>query len=145
MAGWIGCLLGVVVGVSLCVAVIALQDKSNKDERLRDEAEFHAREAERAAERRKEAAAALSVRRQQLQEKYGNEAVVDRILRGDIWQGQSAGQLTDARGTPSAVDKSVLKTKKKEVWKYDPGARRDTYGLRVTLENDIVVGWDHRD
>jgi hypothetical protein len=46
-------------------------------------------------------------------------------------------------GNPLDVDQKVLKTKKKEVWKYQPkGANR--YALRVILENGLVVGWEQK-
>jgi hypothetical protein len=36
-----------------------------------------------------------------------------------------------------------LKTKRKAVWKYaHRGGNR--YGLRITVENNAVVGWDER-
>ena len=42
-----------------------------------------------------------------------------------------------------AVDNKVLKTKTKDIWKYNrTGTNR--YGLRITVENDIVVGWDKK-
>jgi hypothetical protein len=41
------------------------------------------------------------------------------------------------------VDRKLLKTMKREIWKYNPrGVNR--YGLRITLDNDIVSGWDHK-
>lgn len=78
-----------------------------------------------------------------LLEKYGDESIVSSILSGDIWQGQTADQVRDTLGEPIDTDSDVLKTKVKEVWKYRQfGVNR--YGLRVKLENDLVVGWEEK-
>lgn len=78
-----------------------------------------------------------------LRHKYNDEDVVQKIVAGYIWQGQSREQLKDAIGDPVAVDQALLKTKTKETWKYrQSGVNR--FGLRVTVENGYVVGWDHK-
>lgn len=79
-----------------------------------------------------------------LRNKYHDEMTVERIVSGHIWQGQTASQLSDSLGSPADVDVNVLKTKRKEIWKYrhQSGNR---YGLRITLENNVVVGWDRKD
>lgn len=78
-----------------------------------------------------------------LRSKYKDEEVVQRIVAGSIWQGQSEEQLKDAIGEPVAVDRAVLKTKTKETWKYhQSGANR--FGLRITVENGHVIGWDKK-
>jgi hypothetical protein len=75
--------------------------------------------------------------------KYGNEQVVALIYSHKYWQGQTAEQLLDPLGNPHGVDRKLLKTIKREVWKYNPrGVNR--YGLRITLDNDIVTSWDHK-
>jgi hypothetical protein len=78
-----------------------------------------------------------------LREKYQDEEVVQRIFAGFFWQGQTAEQLRDALGDPVEIDSKLLKTKKKEIWKYGHrgGAR---YDLRITLDDDLVVGWDQK-
>lgn len=36
-----------------------------------------------------------------------------------------------------------MKTKVKEIWKYNPiGEKR--YGLKITIENCEVIGWDKK-
>ncbi|CAM2008813.1 hypothetical protein [Acanthopleuribacter pedis] len=78
-----------------------------------------------------------------LMEKYGDSDLVDLIMEGSFWLGQTAEQLFDSLGSPVDIDQKILKTKKKEVWKYQhQGSNR--YGLRVTLDDDIVVGWDQK-
>ena len=77
-----------------------------------------------------------------LRGKY-HEADVQKILRKTIWVGESAEQLTDSLGRPSAIDNKLLRTKHRDVWKYyHPGANR--YGLRITVENGFVAGWDSK-
>lgn len=78
-----------------------------------------------------------------LLDKYGDEVVVRKIIGRTLWQGQTAEQVIDALGEPKDIDQKVLKTKTKEVWKYFPSGRR-RYGLRVTLDNGEVVGWDDK-
>ena len=90
--------------------------------------------ANRASKRRK--------RIEELRRKYP-EDIVQRILAGQIWQGQTEGQLIDALGSPAEVDRKVLKTMRREIWKYGRmSARR--FRLRITVENGTVAGWDHK-
>lgn len=78
-----------------------------------------------------------------LRGKYKDEGLIQKIYNGYMWQGQTLEQLIDSLGRPVAVDKKVLKTKKKEIWKYGhQGGNR--FRLRITLENDVVVGWDKK-
>ncbi len=85
-----------------------------------------------------------SRRRSALMEKYGDEDLVRDIEDGYYWQGQTADQLRDALGDPEDVDEKVLKTKIKSVWKYNHlGGNR--YGLRITLDDAVVTGWDQKD
>jgi hypothetical protein len=79
-----------------------------------------------------------------LRNKYKDEAIVQRILARQYWQGQTPDQLVDSLGRPIDIDQKVLKTKKREVWKYHQQSRT-RFGLRITLENDVVVGWDEKD
>jgi hypothetical protein len=88
----------------------------------------------RAYRRRREA------RRDSLFAKYRDDAVVERILSGTVWQGETAEQVFDSLGKPADVDERVLPTKHLQVWKY--GRRGgDRFRLRVVLEDDVVVGW----
>lgn len=85
----------------------------------------------------------LELRTAYLAEKYKDETIVQAILRQKIWEGMTAAQLFDSAGDPEAVDQKYMKTKSREVWKYDhQGGNR--YLLRVTLENGLVVGWDSK-
>ena len=74
--------------------------------------------------------------------KFGPENAA-RVMRGEIWQGQTAEMLVEALGKPADIDEKVLKTKTRHIYKYRPmGANR--YRLRITLENGLVVGWEDK-
>jgi hypothetical protein len=78
-----------------------------------------------------------------LRNKYRDEAIVERIVQRCFWKGQTAEQLVDSLGTPAGVDTKVFNNKSRAVWKYDRrGINR--FGLRVTLDDSIVVGWDQK-
>jgi hypothetical protein len=84
----------------------------------------------------------LERRRVSLTAQYGQE-VCEQILAGELWIGQTEDQLREALGDPSDVDEKVLKTKRREVWKYDQvGANR--FNTRVTVENGVVTGWERK-
>jgi len=76
-----------------------------------------------------------------LEQKYVNKKKVEKIINGDIWQGETAEQLIDSIGNPEVIDDKLLKTQKKVVWKY---GRRGAggYNLIVNLEKGLVVSWE---
>lgn len=89
-------------------------------------------------------AAAKRKKLEYLTDKYGNAQIADNIFNHRFWHGQTAEQLVDSLGNPYGVDRKLLKTMKREVWKYNPrGVNR--YGLRITLDNGIVSSWDHKE
>ena len=99
--------------------------------------------AARASAKEKARLAEMEERRQRLLAKYGDDQIVSRIMGHEIWQGQSHEQLRDSMGVPVGTDQKVMKKHQREVWKYhQTGVNR--YGLRVTLEDGIVVGWDDK-
>lgn len=78
-------------------------------------------------------------RKARIREQFGEDA--ERILAKTIWVGESQDQLRASLGDPLDVDQKVLKTKKREIWKYGSlGGNR--YSTRITLENGVVSGWD---
>ena len=83
-------------------------------------------------------------RRRQLIERYGDPEIARRIMRGILWQGETAEQLRASLGTPADTDQKVLKTKTKEIWKYRPTSR-NRFGLKVTLDDGVVTGWEQND
>jgi hypothetical protein len=88
-------------------------------------------------------AAAKKRKLEYLTSKYGNPTIADYVYHHRVWQGQTAEQLRDSLGEPAARDDKLLKTIKREVWKYNrTGVNR--YRLRITLDNDIVTTWDHK-
>ena len=78
-----------------------------------------------------------------LTNKYHDQEIVNRIMDEKFWQGQTSEQLIDSIGTPLDIDEKILKTKKTEIWKYHSDGR-NRFRIRITLEQDIVVGWDKR-
>lgn len=84
-----------------------------------------------------------AMRRAALMKKYGDKALVDRLMRRMIWEGQTAGQLVDAIGKPAQIDEKVMKAKTRDTWKYNQRSRT-RFGLRVTVEDGVVVGWDKK-
>jgi hypothetical protein len=89
-----------------------------------------------AAKRRQERFRALT-------ERFGSEEIAQDIMVQKFWTGQTEEMLSESLGPPVAVDKQVLKTKRKEVWKYGE-ARKNQFSLRITLENGRVVSWDQK-
>jgi hypothetical protein len=78
-----------------------------------------------------------------LKEKYKKDEIVDRILNREFWTGQSEDQLQDSLGQAHAIDKQVLKTKRKETWKYHE-IKKGQFQLKIVLENGKVVAWDQK-
>lgn len=85
----------------------------------------------------------LEARHAALTTKYSDKKIVDDIMRGAYWQGQTAEQLLDSLGQPADIDEKVLKTRKREIWKYHQ-LSANRFGLRITVENDVVAGWDEK-
>lgn len=151
----IGIVVAVVFVALAALAVRALLKASAKSRAIED---ARAREAQvqryndegRAAEavRRDVAERALAEQRAKqehwdsLCQRFG-QADAARVLRREIWQGQTHQALVESRGPPADVDETVLKTKTKHVFKYEPTGRKQ-YALRVMLENGVVVGWDDK-
>jgi len=83
-------------------------------------------------------------RREGLLTKYGDPKIVEMIMRRMFWEGQTQEQLLDSLGKPADVDQKVLKSKVKGTWKYNQRGR-NRFGLRITVEDGFVVGWDKKD
>jgi hypothetical protein len=87
--------------------------------------------------------ASAQKRRESLLAKYGDPEIVDQIMGQLLWVGATEEQLTDSIGRPHGIDVKIMKKKRRETWKYfHRGGNR--YGLRVTIEDGIVVGCDKR-
>jgi hypothetical protein len=74
---------------------------------------------------------------------YAARAPAAVVIGQNLWQGQTEDQLRESLGRPAVIDTQLLKTKRKEIWKYYE-RRKGQYGLRVTLENGRVVAWDKK-
>jgi hypothetical protein len=108
---------------------------------------FNARAKKRAAQQELEKMVSQMKEREDarhslITQRYEPE-IVQRILNHQIWQGMTAEQLMDSAGVAEAIDTTVTKRGRKEVWKYgqETATRFDT---RITLEDGVVVGWQKR-
>lgn len=86
-------------------------------------------------------------KKKEAREKYLHEKYADypntlkKILNGELWQGETSSEVVDTLGEPVDIDEKATKKKRVRVYKYyHRGGNR--YGLRITLEDDVVVGWD---
>jgi len=82
-------------------------------------------------------------KRVRLMMKYKDDELVESLMDESFWRGQTADELTDSLGEPLDVDQKVMKTKVREVWKYEQTGK-NRYALKITLEDGIVVGWDQK-
>ena len=82
-------------------------------------------------------------RREALMLKYGDEEIVEGIMRRAFWQGQTQEQLVDSLGNPVDIDNKVYKTKTKKTFKYNQTGK-NRYGLKILLEDGLVVGWEKK-
>lgn len=82
-------------------------------------------------------------RRDKIYKKYGHTDIAKKIVNRTIWVGETSEQLIDSMGKPVDIDERVLKTKRKEVWKYYQKST-NRFGLKITIENDVLVGWDEK-
>lgn len=80
-----------------------------------------------------------ALRRQQLMDKYSDTEIVELILNKKVWVGATSDHVLDAWGNPTAVDRKILRTKVKEVWKYNQQGR-NRFSNRVILHDGIVIG-----
>lgn len=84
-----------------------------------------------------------NARRAELLGKYGDKDIVNQIMRRMIWQGQTSEQLMDSLGPPVERDEKLLRKCVRRTWKYHQTGQ-NRFKLRITLENDIVIGWDQK-
>lgn len=86
-------------------------------------------------------AIATWTRRCQLARRYGGFHAADNIQRGVLWQGEPEQALIASLGRPVARDEKVTRRSIRYVYKYHMTGK-NRYGLRVTVENGVVTGWD---
>ena len=109
-------------------------DEAHRETTRRDEAERSKAELRRQR----------GLRRAELMAKYGGDQhLVERIVLGAYWDGQTAGQLMDSLGNPADIAARYVKSRRHEVWKYHP-VGGDRYALWITLEKDRVMRWEQR-
>jgi hypothetical protein len=82
-----------------------------------------------------------------LTKKFGADEA-NKIMDRKIWQGMTKDMLLHSRGEPGDIEETIYKTKTKANYFYDSyttSHKNIKYKLRITLENDIVVGWKDLD
>jgi hypothetical protein len=118
------------------------------EQRVAEEGRRAAAAAEEEQARAREAMARASMearareRRLRLIDRFGAEAA-ERILREELWIGETEEMVQESLGYPDDVDERVMKTKHRRVLKYRP-LGKNRYGLRVTLDDGVVVGWEEK-
>lgn len=85
----------------------------------------------------------VKLRRETLLNKYKDPELVEKLMKRQFWLGMPTEQLIDSLGQPETISEQVLKTKKKETYKYHKtGTNR--FALKIVIENDEIVGWDQK-
>lgn len=82
-------------------------------------------------------------RKEHLLIKYGDVEIVENIMKRCFWVGQTAEQLVDSLGSPADKSVKIMKTKHREIWKYNQTGK-NRYGLRITLDDHVVQTWDQK-
>ncbi len=82
-------------------------------------------------------------RREQLFVKYGDTAVVERLMNRQVWQGMSKAQLIDSLGKPTKIDTKIQKTKSTEIYKYNQTGK-NRFGRKIQIDNGLVTGWEDK-
>ena len=72
--------------------------------------------------------------------RYNHAEIAHRIMNKEFWQGQTKDQLKDSLGPPVDTTTEILRSKTREIWKYNQKTKNQ-FGLKITLENNVVVGW----
>jgi hypothetical protein len=75
-----------------------------------------------------------------LVERYGADNA-RRIIEGKVWEGASAEMIRESLGAPIEVDQKVSASRTREIYKYKQTGK-GRFGLRVTLDNGVVTGWE---
>lgn len=84
------------------------------------------------------------LRRSELMAKYQQDSeLVERIIMGRYWEGQTEGQLIDALGNPADIEARIRKGQRRERWKYHQ-ADGNRYRLIIALQNERVIDWEER-
>ena len=137
-----GCMSGVGVVVIAIGILIAVFDsrRAKKWQAERDAIKGAVAQEMHEAQRTQEELVAQY--RAQLIATYGPE-IADGILEHRYWQGATEEMIQLSLGEPAEKSVTVLKTKRKEVWKYHQIAGNQ-YALRILFEDGVCVGWETR-
>lgn len=81
---------------------------------------------------------------QGLMNKYKDASVIEKIVSGEIWLGQTEEQLLDSLGQPEDTEQKISLKKTVEIWKYYRGARSGTFKLRIHITNGFITKIDDK-
>lgn len=110
------------------IAYFALMRKIDRDLEIMEQEKYEAK---------------LQQRFNYLIDKYSDAQIAQMIMDRTFWVGATEEQLLDAIGRPEKIDDKVLKSKRIQIWRYNQISKR-SFGLSITLENGVVVGWDKK-
>ncbi|MDC3979800.1 hypothetical protein [Polyangium jinanense] len=117
------------IATAIAAALLSARDRLRK---RREQARLQAI-AQREAEQK-------AARLEDLISRFG-ERDATRIIDGTIWQGATREMVIEALGEPLDIDERVTAKQTRHIFKYHQ-LGKNRYGLRVTLEDDLVVGWE---
>lgn len=119
------------------------EDAAEAARKQQQQAETDARNAEinaRNQQMQAEAAEREGRRREDLVARFG-DAIAAKIVAKEVWLGETREMVIETFGHPAEVSEKVMKSKTKRVFKYfRAGGKR--FDLKITLDDDEVVGWD---
>lgn len=78
----------------------------------------------------------------ELTARFGDVAAV-HIMNKRVWQGATPEMIVESIGKPLDIDERVMKEKTRHTFKYHQTGK-NKFGLRVTFEEGICVGWDDK-
>ena len=131
----------VVVGLGMVMLVVSrLKQASRQRLAIAEERRLTEQRAVEAQRLIAQKQAQDQVRRETLLLRYGDQDLVDAIMGRRVRIGMTKEHLIESWGHPHDIKETILKTKRKEEFKYNNvGVNR--YLSRVFLEDGFVVGW----
>ena len=75
--------------------------------------------------------------------KYEFKDDVRRILKKELWIGETLEQVVDSFGQPEDIEEKVSQTKTRRILKYGRD-KKMRFRLVIVVENGLVVGWNRK-
>jgi hypothetical protein len=86
--------------------------------------------------------------KKELEAKYGDKEIAERIIKKELWIGMSKDMLLDVKGRPEHKSEKVTSNKKKEEYYYEGYKNirgNPSYKFKVVLVDGFVSGWNDND